>query len=258
MTAPARIAEARIAEADFVRRVRVRRVGAVLVLASAAALAGCAQEIEQINRAPTLSRVGDGLAQSPAPESMRLRPPAERPGGASLWDGRSGDLFRDRRAARVGDVLTVTIAIDDKASLGATSDRSRDSKVQSGLDIVMGLFGAGYKGDASLGVDSSSASKGRGKIDRAEKIQLSLAAVVTDVLPNGNMMISGSQEVRVDYEMRVLSIAGVVRPRDVSRDNAISYDKIAEARVSYGGRGRLNEIKQPGWGQQVYDRIIPF
>ena len=227
-------------------------------VAAALALAACARDFEEINRAPNLTAVGDGIAQAHAPPSMLSRARADRPGGDSLWDGRNGDLFRDRRAARVGDVLTVTISINDKASLGATSDRSRDSKVKSGLDIVMGLMGAGYKGDAGLGVDSASSSKGRGQIDRAEKIQLSLAAVVTDVLPNGNMMISGSQEVRVDYEMRVLSVAGIVRPRDVARDNSISYDKIAEARVSYGGRGRVTEIKQPGWGQQIYDRYVPF
>ena len=222
------------------------------------AAAGCARDIEEINRPPPLTPVGDGIARAHAPSVMLNRARADRPGGDSLWDGRNGDLFRDRRAARIGDVLTVTISINDKASLGATSDRSRDSKVKSGLDIVMGLMGAGYKGDASLGVDSASSSKGRGQIDRAEKIQLSLAAAVTDVLPNGNMMISGSQEVRVDYEMRVLTIAGIVRPRDVARDNSISYDKIAEARVSYGGRGRMSEIKQPGWGQQLYDRYAPF
>lgn len=240
------------------KRRRKARHPALAALAAALCLAACARDLEEINRAPPLSPVGEGIAQASSPPSMLYRARADRPGGDSLWDGRSGDLFRDRRAARVGDVLTVTISINDKASLGATSDRSRDSKVKSGLDIVMGLWGAGYKGDASLGVDSASSSKGRGQVDRAEKIQLSLAAVVTDVLPNGNMMISGSQEVRVDFEMRVLTIAGVVRPRDVSRDNAISYDKIAEARVSYGGRGRVTEVKQPGWGHQLYDRYVPF
>lgn len=230
----------------------------LLAAAAALALAACAKDLEEINHAPTMSKVGDGITQSAGPPTMLYRARADRPGGDSLWDGRAGDLFRDRRAAHVGDVLTVTISINDKASLGATSDRSRDSKIKSGLDIVMALMGAGYKGNANLGVDSSTSSKGSGQIDRAEKIQLSLAAVVTDVLPNGNLMISGSQEVRVDFEMRVLTIAGIVRPRDVSRDNAISYDKIAEARVSYGGRGRVTEVKQPGWGHQLYDRYVPF
>jgi flagellar L-ring protein precursor FlgH len=228
-------------------------------LALALSLSACAQsDIDEFARAPILTPVGEGIAQAPTPPTMRYGARAERPGGDSLWDGRGGDLFRDRRAARVGDVVTIVIAIDDKASLGATSDRSRDSKIKSGLDLVFGLFGAGYKGDLSIEGNSSTSTKGGGKVNRSEKIQLSLAGVVTDVLPNGNLMISGSQEMRVDFEMRVLTIAGIVRPRDISRENSISYDKIAEARVSYGGRGRVTEVKQPGWGQQIYDRWSPM
>ena len=111
---------------------------------------------------------------------------------------------------------------------------------------------------APFDIESSSSTKGQGNIDRSEKIQLSVAAVVTDVLGNGNLLISGSQEIRVNYELRNLTIGGIVRPRDIGRDNMISYDKIAEARVSYGGRGRLMEVQQPGIGQQVYDLVRPF
>jgi flagellar L-ring protein precursor FlgH len=228
-------------------------------LLAALALSACSRrDVEEFGRAPSFSPVGDGIAQAPTPPSMRYGARADRPGGDSLWDGRSGDLFRDRRATRVGDVVTIVVSIDDKASLGATTDRSRDSKIKSGLDIVLALMGGGYKGDASWQSQSSTSTKGGGKVNRSEKIQLSLAGVVTDVLPNGNLMISGSQEMRVDYEMRVLTIAGIVRPRDISRENSISYDKIAEARVSYGGRGRISEIEQPGWGQQLYDRLSPM
>lgn len=224
-----------------------------------ALLAGCAQHIDEVGRAPAFTPVGDGIAQAPTPPSMRYGARAERPGGDSLWDGRGGDLFRDRRAARVGDIVTIVVQIDDKATLGATSDRSRDSKFKTSLDIVFGLFGgSGYAGDASWEAKSSTSTKGGGKVNRSEKINLSLAGVVTDVLPNGNLMISGSQEMRVDFEMRVLTIAGLVRPRDISRDNSISYDKIAEARVSYGGRGRLTEVKQPGWAHQLRDRWAPM
>ena len=106
--------------------------------------------------------------------------------------------------------------------------------------------------------DSSSSSNGQGTIDRSEKLRLSVAAIVNEVLPNGNVVISGSQEVRVNYELRILNIAGIVRPRDISPKNTISYDKIAEARVSYGGRGRLMEVQQPAYGQQIYDVVAPF
>jgi flagellar L-ring protein precursor FlgH len=100
--------------------------------------------------------------------------------------------------------------------------------------------------------------QGQGNIDRQEQIQVSVAAVVTRVLPNGNLVISGSQEVRVNYELRQLTVAGIVRPSDVSRANTVSYDHIAEARISYGGRGRLSEVQQPSWGQQLTDWLKPF
>ena len=103
-----------------------------------------------------------------------------------------------------------------------------------------------------------SSTQGQGTIDRSEKIQLAVAAVVTDVLPNGNLIVSGSQEVRVNYELRLLNVAGIVRPQDISKANTISYDKIAEARISYGGRGRIMEVQQPTLLQQIYDRLKPL
>ena len=107
-------------------------------------------------------------------------------------------------------------------------------------------------------LDAKTSSKGEGAITRSESIELLVAAVVTDVLPNGNLVISGTQEVRVNFEVRVLSVAGVLRPRDIATDNTVSYDKIAEARISYGGRGRITEVQQPGWGQQIVDLLAPF
>ena len=111
---------------------------------------------------------------------------------------------------------------------------------------------------SAANASAKTSTKGEGAITRSESIELLVAAVVTDVLPNGNLVISGTQEVRVNFEVRVLSVAGVLRPRDIATDNTVSYDKIAEARISYGGRGRITEVQQPGWGQQIVDMLAPF
>jgi flagellar L-ring protein precursor FlgH len=168
------------------------------------------------------------------------------------------DLYRDPRAQRVGDIVTVVISMQDKAKLDNKTDRSRDSQIKFGLDFLANIAGFGDSGQTTANLNSNTSTKGAGQIDRAEDIKLSIAAIVTGLLPNGDLIISGSQEVRVNAELRVLSVGGIVRPRDISRGNAISYEKIAEARISYGGRGRLTDMQQPGWGHQVYDSVAPF
>ena len=170
----------------------------------------------------------------------------------SFWHDASADLFRDPRAMRAGDVVTVKISIKDKASLDSTSERSRDSSSNHAYDLSYDINAGGIKkkGDATLGGNASAktSTKGEGAITRSESIDLLVAAVVTDVLPNGNLVISGTQEVRVNFEVRVLSVAGVLRPRDIATDNTVSYDKIAEARISYGGRGRIYRGAATGLG----------
>ncbi len=221
-------------------------------------LGGCATDVRDIGREPHMTPVGNGLRPTvtdmPPVESSRRG----REGPFSLWDERTSDLYRDARATRPGDILTVNIAINDRASLGNNTDRSKESQVKNTFDAVFGLFGINQTGNSAINIDSQSSTKGQGTIDRSEKIQMSVAAVVTEVLPNGNLLISGSQEIRVNYELRLLEIAGIVRPRDISKDNTIAYDKIAEARVSYGGRGRLTEVQQPNTVHQIYDIAKPF
>ncbi len=222
-------------------------------------LTGCAGQIEDLGRAPGMSPVGYGLAAQP-----RAAYPLNTftPGGVkdynSLWVSDREDFFSDPRARKVGDVVTVRIAINDKATLDNTSGRSRTSSIGIGGAVSGGTSSSSFGGDADLAADSGSASTGRGSIDRSEEIEFTVAAVVTERLPNGNLVIAGSQEIRVNFEMRVLNVAGIVRPRDIESNNTIPYDKIAEARVSYGGRGRLSEVQQPGWGQQIFDIVTPF
>ncbi|MFV0279836.1 MAG: flagellar basal body L-ring protein FlgH [Rhodoblastus sp.] len=176
----------------------------------------------------------------------------------SLWDERGGDLFRDARAARIGDLITVVIAINDSAILGNSSDRSSEALFKSDFDTALSIPILRGKADGGAHVTTLSSSKGQGNIGRSEKIQLSVAAIVTELLPNGNLLVSGSQEIRVNNELRELTVSGIVRPRDVSRDNVITYDKVAEARISYGGRGRLSEVQQPALVHQIVDIVRPF
>jgi flagellar L-ring protein precursor FlgH len=230
--------------------------GAALALVLACAVAGCAQQPE-LFREPTMSPVGSGFLANTEPALTNLETPRRRTGGALFQDG-AANLFTDRRAAKVGDVITVNIMINDKATFGNTSGRSRTAQETAGFDWTFGLNNATNKVNGLADLNSSSSSNGQGSIDRAEKIQLSVAAVVTHILPNGNLIISGSQEVRVNFEMRQLQIAGIVRPLDISKENMINYDKIAEARISYGGKGRLTDVQQPAWGQQIMDVAKPF
>jgi flagellar L-ring protein precursor FlgH len=220
-------------------------------------LGGCAADIEDFGRAPALSPVGSGLgtaAAAPAVEEVQaLTEPAEG------WIGGNADFFRDVRASRKGDLITVRIEINDRASLNSSSNRSRESSADAGMRFkydLMGVVQQNFGGTADA--SSNSESAGQGATTRAERIELSVAAMVTRVMPNGYLLIEGSQEVVVNFEQRTLHVSGLIRPSDIAPDNSISYEKIAEARIAYGGSGRITEVQQPGWGQQIWDRISPF
>ncbi len=226
-----------------------------LVLVAAAALSGCGTDLKQVGREPALSPVGSGIGAA-APYNY-AEPPAARP-KFSLWDDRQSRLFTDPRALRVGDILTVNIKLNDKANFKNQNDRSRTAARKLGYDITLGWDKSSTSGKGDAGLSSSTETNADGEIKRSEDIDLNVAAVVTDVLANGNLMIRGSQEVRVNYEIRVLTIAGMVRPSDIGAENTIPYERIAEARISYGGRGRVSEVQQPAYGQKILDQVLPF
>jgi flagellar L-ring protein precursor FlgH len=230
------------------------------LIAVAGLLTGCQQTVNEIGRAPSMSPIGSGLQYAQTPQmAMYPKEPRAMASGYSLWSDNQAALFKDARALNVGDILTVDIQINDKASFDNKTERSREN--DSGFNI--GANGKsqtspGFGWSGGLDYGSNTSSKGDGSTERSEKLVLQVAAVVTGVLENGNLLISGSQEVRVNHEMRILNVAGIVRQKDVDSDNKISYEKIAEARISYGGRGRLTEIQQPPYGQQVMDLISPI
>jgi flagellar L-ring protein FlgH len=225
----------------------------LVLLALPIALAGCGT-MDDLGVEPRMTPIGSTL-----PTSTLAAEPATYRDYNSLYVHGNDNLFTDSRAAKVGDVVTVIIEMNEKAELDNSSERSRTSRAGLSSDWGWGTSsGTPKSGNFGAGVNSTSGSSGDGTIERSEKIKLSVAAVVTKVLPNGNLVISGSQEVRVNFEMRVLNVAGIVRPRDINGQNTVAYEKVAEARISYGGRGRLTEVQQPGVVHQLYDRIAPF
>ena len=193
----------------------------------------------------------------PAPQPAIYQP-------NSLWRTGSRAFFKDQRANQIGDILTVQIKITDRAQFENETQRSRTNTEDSGVtdfigaQAIAGKNAAKYIPGRILSADSKAASEGKGSIDRKEELQTNVAAVVTQVLPNGNLVVEGKQEVRVNYEVRELIVAGIVRPEDIQSDNTIDSAKIAEARIAYGGRGQITDVQQPRYGQQVLDILLPF
>lgn len=223
--------------------------------------------LDHLGKPPTVSPAGASRTQIAPPAPLTAPPkPVDRPATtASLWQSGPRSLFGDRRARTVGDIVTVLVEIDDKAEIDNSTSRSRDAEENLGIPNLFGLeqhltrILPGTPDLSTLVAASSrSASGGAGSVSREESIELKVAATVTGVLPNGNLVIYASQEVRVNFELRDLQVSGVIRPEDISRQNTISYEKIAEARVVYGGRGQITDLQQPRIGQQVLDRILPF
>jgi len=227
------------------------------------AVAGCGK-LEQVGRAPEFTGL-EGTEQHYAMYSASLPENAPEGDGSSLWTGGTDSLFGDRRAAQRGDILTVVIEIDDSASISNSTGRSRNGKVHGGVTDLLGIpqkideaLPDGASMADALNTDSSSTFKGQGSVARKEKLTLRVAATVVEELPNGVLKIEGQQEVRVNFEMRELIVTGFVRPNDISRQNEITYDKIAGARISYGGRGQITDVQQPRYGQQIADILLPF
>ena len=244
---------------------------ALIVMASVLSLSGCTStldKLENVGNPPPMSKVEDPTIR---PDYRPMTWPAPAPVGEhpkyanSLWQPGARAFFRDQRAARVGDLLKVKIMIDDKAELDNDTERKRDSQENVGAPDVYGLetlFGTITPGSPNknslFDINGTTNNKGEGKMKRKEKIETTLAATVTQVLPNGNFVIEGSQEIRVNYELREISVAGVIRPEDIDSDNTVDSTQIAQARINYGGRGQLTDVQQPRWGHQVIDVLSPF
>ena len=239
-------------------------------LALCALLAGCStfDRLKSVGEPPPLTAINDPTAQPgyrpvnmPMPQTIVA---SYQPN--SLFSNEARGFFKDQRAHRIGDILTVIVTIDDNAQISNTTARSRSSTNKAGLGGVIGsavgnmggVPGIDVGADGSISTQSGLADNGNGSVNRKESLETLVAAVVTQVLPNGNLVIEGRQEVRVNFEVRDLIVAGIVRPEDIHADNTIPSSKIAEARIAYGGRGQITDVQQPRYGQQIADAILPF
>ena len=239
----------------------------VALLATGAVASGCSSldRLSQIGEKPKLTEIENPTTQ---PGYKPVQMPMPKPETASynansLWRNGSRAFFKDQRAARIGDILTVTVNITDKANIANETQRSRTAKDDSGITDFIGAETLGAQAKKVLPgriltADSTASSDGKGSVNRQEALQTNVAAVVTQLLPNGNLVVEGKQEIRVNFEIRELIVAGIVRPEDIQSDNTIDSSKIAQARIAYGGRGQITDVQQPRYGQQVMDVLLPF
>ena len=244
---------------------RLALTGALLSLAAVASGCSSIDRLSQIGEKPKLTEIENPTTQPGyKPVQMPMPKPEQASYNAnSLWRNGSRAFFKDQRAARIGDLLTVTVNITDKANLSNETQRSRSNKEDSGITDFIGAQTLGAQAKKVLPgriltADSTASSDGKGSVNRQEALQTNVAAVVTQVLPNGNLVVEGKQEIRVNFEIRELIVAGIVRPEDIQSDNTIDSSKIAQARIAYGGRGQISDIQQPRYGQQVMDVLLPF
>jgi flagellar L-ring protein precursor FlgH len=232
-------------------------------------LAGCGnlQRLSEVGRPPSMTQPSDPTQEaSYRPMTMPMPAPQTAvPMANSLWRTGSRAFFKDQRAAQVGDILTVLVNISDAASLKNNTTANRKGNESLGLPNLLGLettaiprLLTGADMNNLVGLSSANGNTGTAEMKRDETVTLRLAGVVTQVLPNGNLVVAARQEVRVNSELRELQVAGVIRPQDIGSDNTVRHDRMAEARIAYGGRGQLTDVQAPRWGQQVLDIVLPF
>lgn len=245
----------------------MKRLFVLLLIMLAASGCAAGSRIKNIGRAPDLSPTENpSTLYGGRSIAMPMPAVATEPANAnSLWRAGSRTFFKDQRARRLGDIVTVTIDINDRARLNNTTERRRDNGETAELpafggfeQLLTDILPNGANPAQLVDLSSGSTVRGEGSVDRREDVELIVAAIVTDVLPNGNLVVAGKQEVRVNNEVRELTVTGVIRPEDISNANRINHTQIAEARISYGGRGQLTDVQQARYGQQLYDILFPF
>ena len=261
-----------------------------LILLVSLFLVSCTDSMKQLKRVgkiPPMSKVEVPVNQTANTVDSEKAYIAHVKKTNSLWKPGSTTFFRDNRAWNIGDIVKVVVEIKDSAKVNSATKQSRNSEDDLNVET---LFNNSKNTkatvvttpNASQVLQSEAASKlpipllqdtllgtlvdlkskythnGAGNINRQENVTTQIAANVMQVLPNGNLVIFGHQEVRINYELREIKVAGIIRPKDISATNAINLDQIAQARVSYGGRGVVSDVQNPKLGAQVLEIIKPF
>jgi flagellar L-ring protein precursor FlgH len=238
-----------------------------ILMAASLSACGAGERLANIGKQPPMSKIENPQLQTGyRPVSMPMpAPEVEEKQPNSLWSANRQTFFKDQRAKKVGDILTVAVRINEKGKLDNKTTRTRDASEDADVTNIFGyesnlkkILPEAVNPGKLVSLGNQSEHEGEGKIDRKEDIQINLAATVTQILPNGNMVIHGSQEVRVNFEKRVLAVDGIIRPEDITVNNTIPSEQIAEARIIYGGQGQLTDVQQPRYGQQLYDVLMPF
>jgi flagellar L-ring protein precursor FlgH len=240
-----------------------------LVLLACYGLSGCGalQRLSEIGRPPSMTPTSDPTKDPKwRPITMPMPHPEPIPSQpASLWRTGSRAFFKDQRAAQVGDIVTIIVSTTDTADVENASSETKNGSESMGVPNLLGLeanlpklLGKAVSAASLVTANSASTAGGTGKIKRNETVALRLAGVITQVLPNGNLVVAARQQMRVNSELRELEVSGVIRPQDIASDNTVNHDRMAEARISYGGRGQLTDVQTPRYGQQVLDILLPF
>ena len=252
----------------------MKRFKLMIIAATALSLSGCGdtlRKLDQIGDQPPLTKVENPQTRA---DYKPLSWPLPDPEGSStrtansLWQPGARGFFRDQRATRVGDILRVNVAIADSAKFDNTNNSGRTTSDKAGINALGGLEakvgilipipGISTNPANLLDINGATQANSTGKIDRKETINTQVAALVTQVLPNGNLVIEGTQEILVNYEVREVSVRGVIRPQDITSDNSVDSSQIAQARIVYSGRGRVSELAQPRCGSQAVEILSPF
>ena len=240
-----------------------------MLLLAVASLSACssAERLSRLGQGPELAGIENPTSDPRwRPVTMPMPNPSDPPlQNNSLWRQGSRTFLRDQRAASVGDLVTVLVSIQDEADMANSTNRNRENKESMGIPNLLGLessfgrlFPAGFDPSKAVSASSSSDMNGEGTLKRSEQINLRVAATVSQVLPNGNLVVVGRQQVRVNQELRDLQVGGIIRPQDIGSDNTVKHDRLAEARIAYGGRGTISDVQRPRYGQELMDIILPF